>query len=141
MFSSLFDCRILEERISHLVSPVQSSGGVPALGKQKAVAAGRADAMNRRAPLGDIGNFVAVRATEGYQRNQARCFISHCFLARSSSENELHSWLQEAAGAGQPPRHEKLRCSTCQERAGECRRNQGTQSRTLVLRFFLQEKE
>lgn len=40
-------------------------GGVPALGKQKAVAAGRADAMNRRAPLGDIGNYVSVRATDG----------------------------------------------------------------------------
>jgi len=79
MFSSLFDCRILEERISHLVSPVQSSGGVPALGKQKAVAAGRADAMNRRAPLGDIGNFVAVRATEGYQRNQATLFYFSLF--------------------------------------------------------------
>jgi len=81
MFLSLFDCRILEERISHLVSPVQSSGGVPApaLGKQKAVAAGRADAMNRRAPLGDIGNFVAVRATEGYQRNQATLFYFSLF--------------------------------------------------------------
>ncbi|XP_039831696.1 cyclin-B1-1-like isoform X2 [Panicum virgatum] len=42
-------------------------GGVPApaLGKQKAVAAGRADAMNRRAPLGDIGNFVSIGAAEG----------------------------------------------------------------------------
>ncbi|PUZ38534.1 hypothetical protein GQ55_9G205000 [Panicum hallii var. hallii] len=40
-------------------------GGVPALGKQKDVAAGRTDAMNRRAPLGDIGNFVSVRAAEG----------------------------------------------------------------------------
>jgi len=76
MFLSLFDCRILEERISHLVSPVQSSGGVPALGKQKAVAAGRADAMNRRAPLGDIGNFVGVRATEGYERNQTLFYFS-----------------------------------------------------------------
>lgn len=52
----------------NLVSPVESSGGVAALGKQKAVVAGRADAKNRRNPLGDIGNYVS-RATEGYERN------------------------------------------------------------------------
>ncbi|KAJ1285853.1 hypothetical protein BS78_03G309900 [Paspalum vaginatum] len=44
-------------------------GGVPALGKQKAVAA-QADTMNRRAPLGDIGNFVSARATEGKPQPQ-----------------------------------------------------------------------
>jgi hypothetical protein len=52
------------------VSHVQSSGGVAALGKQKAVVAGRADAKNRRNPLGDIGNYVSVHPTEGYERNQ-----------------------------------------------------------------------
>ncbi|CAO2182594.1 unnamed protein product [Urochloa humidicola] len=47
-------------------------GGVPALGKQKAAAAGRADTMSRRAPLGDIGNYVGggVRATEGKPQPQ-----------------------------------------------------------------------
>ncbi|WVZ68471.1 hypothetical protein U9M48_017406 [Paspalum notatum var. saurae] len=44
-------------------------GGVPALGKQKAAAA-RTDAMNRRAPLGDIGNFVSGRAAEGKPQPQ-----------------------------------------------------------------------
>ena len=72
---------------------MQSSGGVPALGKQKAVAvaAGRAGAMNRRAPLGDIGNFASVHAAEGYERNQAFFLFgdANCFLARSSSDNNL----------------------------------------------------
>ena len=72
---------------------MQSSGGVPApaLGKQKAVAAGRADAMNRRAPLGDIGNFVSIGAAEGYElRTKPSVFFGgNWFLARSSSDNNL----------------------------------------------------
>lgn len=68
---------------------MQLPGGVPALGKQKAVAAGRADAMNRRAPLGDIGNYVSARATEGYERNKVPFHLSLCFFARSCSENEI----------------------------------------------------
>jgi cyclin B len=45
------------------------------MGKQKDVAAGRTDAMNRRAPLGDIGNFVSVRAAEGYEQNHALFYL------------------------------------------------------------------
>lgn len=41
------------------------SGNVAALGKQKAVVAGRPDAKNRRA-LGEIGNVMNVRLPEGY---------------------------------------------------------------------------
>ncbi|XP_062207174.1 cyclin-B1-1-like isoform X2 [Phragmites australis] len=44
-------------------------GDVPALRKQKAVVAGRADAQNRRA-LNDIGNVVRVQATEGKPQPQ-----------------------------------------------------------------------
>ncbi|TVU34727.1 hypothetical protein EJB05_16575 [Eragrostis curvula] len=48
----------------------QNRGGAAALGKQKAVVAGRADAKSRRNPLGDIGNYVSVRATEGKPQPQ-----------------------------------------------------------------------
>jgi hypothetical protein len=55
---------VIPSRHSDPVSPVQSSGGVAALGKQKAAVAGRADAKSRRNPLGDIGNYVSVRAAD-----------------------------------------------------------------------------
>ncbi|KAK3162228.1 hypothetical protein QOZ80_1BG0087110 [Eleusine coracana subsp. coracana] len=47
----------------------ENRGGVAALGKQKAVVAGRPDAKNRRNPLGDIGNNFN-RATEGKPQPQ-----------------------------------------------------------------------
>jgi hypothetical protein len=56
---------VIPSRHSDPVSPLQSSGGVAALGKQKAAVAGRADAKSRRNPLGDIGNYVTVRAADG----------------------------------------------------------------------------
>ncbi|KAG8055070.1 hypothetical protein GUJ93_ZPchr0001g32630 [Zizania palustris] len=49
---------------------LQNIGNVAALGKQKAVVAGRPDAKNRRA-LGDIGNVVNVRLPEGKPLQQA----------------------------------------------------------------------
>jgi hypothetical protein len=69
------------------VSTVQSSGGVAALGKQKAVVAGIADSKSRRNPLGDIGNYVSVRATEGYEPNRALSCL--CFIARVSFSERL----------------------------------------------------
>ncbi|XP_040376156.1 cyclin-B1-1 isoform X2 [Oryza brachyantha] len=49
---------------------LQNRDNVAALGKQKAVVAGRPDAKNRRA-LGDIGNVVNVRLPEGKPLQQA----------------------------------------------------------------------
>lgn len=55
-----------DEHLVHhtdFLSLVRCLGGVPALGRTKAVP-GRADAVSRRAPLGDIGNLVTAQLQE-----------------------------------------------------------------------------
>ncbi|CAL4960870.1 unnamed protein product [Urochloa decumbens] len=89
---------------------LHNRGGVPALGKQKAAAAGRADAMNRRAPLGDIGN---VRAAEGklqpqeqVSRPATRSFAAQVVKANSIKQNAAIAPARPAprkASAKPPP--------------------------------------
>ncbi|KAF8751309.1 hypothetical protein HU200_012189 [Digitaria exilis] len=83
----------------------QNRAGVPALGKQKAVAAGRADAMNRRAPLGDIGNLVSARAAEGKPQEQVTRPVTRSFgaqLVKNAAAIKNVCFQQNAAIAPAP---------------------------------------
>ncbi|XP_062224172.1 cyclin-B1-1-like isoform X2 [Phragmites australis] len=85
----------------------QNRGGVPTLGKQKAVVAGRADAQNRRAPLGDIGNYVSVRAAEGKPQpphEQVNRPVTRSFGAQLVKNAIKNVAIAPAAVAGPAPR-------------------------------------
>jgi len=74
-------------------------GGVPALGKSKAVP-GRTDAMNRRPVLGDIGNLVTVRPAEGKpqpQEQQVNRPITRSFGAQLVKNAQANAAIKNAA--------------------------------------------
>lgn len=85
-------------------------GGAPALGKSKAVP-GRADAMNRRAPLGDIGNLVSVRPAEGKPQLQEQINrpITRSFGAQLVKNVQANAAIKNAAilPARHAPRQER----------------------------------
>ncbi|CAO2197237.1 unnamed protein product [Urochloa humidicola] len=83
-------------------------GGVPALRKQKAAAAGRADDLDRRAPLGDIGNHVRVTEGKLQPKKQVGRPVTRSFGAQLVKANAAAIKQNAAIAPGRPaPRQEK----------------------------------
>ncbi|NP_001149933.1 cyclin IaZm [Zea mays] len=82
--------------------------GVPALGKTKAVPA-RPDALNRRPPLGDIGNLVSVRPATGNPQEQVNRPITRSFGAQLVKKAQAKAAIKNAAilPARHAPRQER----------------------------------